>query len=123
MHLGVGHMLELVDTHHQPLGSIQIMRQEGTLLFGMFQPGVAFAHVAQLFRDFEAAVEVQALYAIEALDTAIGALGLHLHDPASLEAIAITDVQIWSDGGMTFRLEEEPLVPTMGARGPLGAPC
>ena len=117
MPLCVGQMLELVDTHHQPFGHMQMVRQEGTLLFGTFQPGVAFSRVAQLFRDFEAAVEVQALHAIETLDAAIAALGLHLHDPVSLEAIAITDVQIWSDGGMTCRLAREPLVPTPTTQG------
>jgi hypothetical protein len=112
MQLCAGHIVELVDADQQQLGHVQIMRQEAALLFGTFQPGAAFRRVAQLFRDFEAAVDVQALHAIETLDTTIAALGLHLRDPGTLESLAIVDVQIWSDGGMTCRLGGESLAPT-----------
>ena len=81
MQLCAGHIVELVDADQQQLGHVQIVRQEAALLFGTFQPGAAFWRVAQLFRDFEAAVDVQALHAIETLDTTIAALGLHLRDP------------------------------------------
>lgn len=112
MQLGAEHIMELVDADQQQLGQVQIVRHEAALLFGTFQPGAAFRRVAQLFRDFEAAVDVQALHAIETLDTTIAALGLHLRDPVTLESLAIMDVQIWSDGGMTCRLGRESLVPT-----------
>lgn len=111
MQLCAEHIVELVDADQQQLGHMQIVRQEGALLVGTFQPGAAFRRVAQLFRDFEAAVDVQALHAIETLDTTIAALGLHLRDPVTLESIAIMDVQIWSDGGMTCRLGRESLAP------------
>lgn len=112
MQLCAGHIVELVDADQQQLGHVQIVRQEAALLFGTFQPGAAFWRVAQLFRDFEAAVDVQALHAIETLDTTIAALGLHLSDPVTLESLAIVDVQIWRDGGMTCRLSGESLAPT-----------
>jgi hypothetical protein len=112
MQLCAGHIVELVDADYQQLGHVQIVRQEAVLLFGTFQPGAAFRRVAPLFRDFEAAVDVQALHAVETLDTTIAALGLHLRDPVTLESLAIVDVQIWSDGGMTCRLGGESLAPS-----------
>src|SRR6058998_2088010 len=63
----------------------------------------------QLFHEFEAAVEAQALHAIEPLDAAIAALGLYLQRSNTCESIAVQDVQIWSDGTMTCRLCESPV--------------
>jgi hypothetical protein len=105
----VGNIVDLVDTEQRQLGQMQIELQEENLLCGTFVPGPAFASVAQLFHEFEAAVEVQALHVIETLDAAIAALGLHLQGPDAREPIAIHDVQIWSDGTITCRLHEPPI--------------
>ena len=83
---------------------MQIERHEDELIFGTFVPGPAFPSVEQLFRDFEEAVDVQALHVIDKLDAAITALGLHLHWPSVSESIDVQDVQIWSDGSITCRL-------------------
>ena len=100
----VGHSVEIIDTEQRQLGRMRIERQEEDLLYGTFVPGPAFPGVEQLFHEFEAAVEVQALHVIETLDAAIAALGLHLQWPDAREPIAIQDVQIWSDGSITCRL-------------------
>jgi hypothetical protein len=71
-------------------------------------PGPAFPRVEQLFYDFEAAVEVQALHVIDTLDAAIAALGLHLRWSEAGESIAVQDVQIWRDGSITCRLCDQP---------------
>ena len=105
----VGHIVELVDTEQQQIGQMHIERQEEDLLCGTFVPGPAFPSVAQLFHEFEAAVEVQALHVIETLDAAIAALGLHLQRSIAREPIAVQDVQIWSDGTITCRLCEPPV--------------
>src|SRR5438128_1464990 len=89
--------------------------QEEDLLCGTFVPGPAFPSVEQLFHEFEAAVEVQALHAIEALDAAIAALGLHLQWPDAREPIAVQDVQIWSDGSITCRLCEQSVAAAKAA--------
>ena len=103
----VGHSVELMDIEQQQLGQMRIERQEEDLLYGTFVPGLVFPSVEQLFHEFEAAVEVQALHVIETLDAAIAALGLHLQWPDAREPIAIQDVQIWSDGSITCRLCEQ----------------
>ena len=103
----VGHSVELMDTEQRQLGQMRIERQEEGLLSGTFVPGSAFPSVEQLFHEFEAAVEVQALHVIETLDAAIAALGLHLQRPDTREPIAVQDVQIWSDGSITCRLCEQ----------------
>ena len=102
----VGHSVELMDTEQRQLGRMRIERQEEDLLSGTFVSGPAFPGVEQLFHEFEAAVEVQALHVIETLDTAIAALGLHLQWPDTREPIAVQDVQIWRDGSITCRLCE-----------------
>jgi len=95
-----------MDTAQRQLGQMRIERQEEDLLYGTFVPGPAFPSVAQLFHEFEAAVEVQALHVIETLDAAIAALGVRLQWPDARAPIAVQDVQIWSDGSITCRLCE-----------------
>ena len=90
---------------------MRIERQEEDLLSGMFVPGPAFPRVEQLFHEFEAAVEVQALHVIETLDATIAALGLHLQWPDAREPITVQDVQIWSDGSITCRLCSQSTAP------------
>ena len=102
-----GHSLDLMDTKQRQIGQMRIERQEEDLLYGTFVPGPAFPRVEQLFHEFEAAVEVQALHVIEPLDAAIAALGLHLQWPDAREPISVQDVQIWSDGSITCRLCEQ----------------
>jgi hypothetical protein len=96
-----------MDTKQRQLGRMQIERQEEDLLSGTFVPGAALPSVEQLFHEFEAAVEVQALPVIETLDATIAALGLHLQWPDTREPITVQDVQIWSDGSITCRLCEQ----------------
>jgi hypothetical protein len=105
----VGHSLDLMDTEQRQLGQMRIERQEEDLLYGTFLPGSAFSNVEQLFHEFEAAVEVQALHIIETLDATIAALGLHLQWPDAREPITVQDVQIWSDSTITCRLCEQPV--------------
>ena len=97
-------IVDLMDTQQRHIGQMQIEHQEDDLLVGTFVPGPGFPSVKRLFRDFEEAVDVQALHVIDELDAAIAALGLYLRRPDVAEPIAIQDVQIWSDGGMTCRL-------------------
>jgi hypothetical protein len=96
-----------MDTEQRQLGRMRIERQEEELLYGTFVPGPAFPSVEQLFHEFEAAVEVQALHVLETMDATIAALGLHLQWPDRREPIAVQDVQIWSDGSITCRLCEQ----------------
>ncbi len=97
-------IVDLLDVQQQHIGQMRIERQEDDLLVGTFVPGPAFPSVEQLFRDFEEAVDVQALHVVDELDAAIAALGLHLRWPGTSEPMAIQDVQIWSDGAITCRL-------------------
>jgi hypothetical protein len=107
----VGQTVELVDAEQRQLGQMRIERQAEDLLYGTFVPGPAFPGVEQLFRDFEAAVDVQALHTLETLDAAIVALGLYLYWSEARESIAVQDVQIWRDGSITCRLCNQPAAP------------
>ncbi|MBI1923028.1 hypothetical protein HYR99_02135 [Candidatus Poribacteria bacterium] len=94
---------ELIDVKQQQMGEVTIERHEGNLILGTFVPCPAFSATEQIFQDFEEAVEVQALNVVDELDAQIAELGLHLRFPDG-KRIKIHDVQIYSDGGMSFRL-------------------
>ena len=100
--------VELIDAQQRQMGQVTIERNKGNLIFGMFDPRPAFSAVAQLFQDFEEAVDVQALSVVDELDAKIAGLGLHLRFPNG-KRVEIHDVQIYSDGGMTCRLGDGAL--------------
>jgi hypothetical protein len=97
-------LFHLMDTQHRQLGQVTVERAENQLLSGKFVPGLAFPAVEPLFRDFEEAVNAQALGVVDQLDRAIAALGLYLCSPDNSQQTPIHDVQIWSDGNITCRL-------------------
>ena len=97
---------ELIDAKQRRMGQVTIERNEGDLILGAFAPATAFSAVEALFQDFEEAVEVQALSVVDELDAQIAGLGLHLRFPNG-KRVDIHDVQIYSDGGMSFRLRDE----------------
>jgi hypothetical protein len=109
MQLQIEQVVHLVDRQEQQLGQIEIERREENLIFGRFVPGPAFPAVQHFFQEFEEAVNLQALSVIDELDTAIAALGLHLHTPSDSQRIEARDVQIWSDGSITCRVSSTTL--------------
>lgn len=94
--------LSLLDARQRPIGQIMLERCQDDMIFGQFVPGKAFATVEQLFQEFEEAVDAQALSIVDQLDAEIAALGLCLR--FGTQVTKIKDVQIWSDGGITFQL-------------------
>ena len=104
MQLQTGQVLELRDAQQRLLGRVTLKNREDDLLSGHFVPGPAFSSVERLFRDFEEAVNAQALGALDKLDAAIAALGLRLAVAGNGDEVGVEDVQIWSDGGVTCRL-------------------
>jgi hypothetical protein len=104
MQLHAEQTIDLIDGEGRQVGRIVIERSEDDLVFGKFIPGPAFPAVQHLFREFEEAVDLQALSVVDELDAAIAALGLHLRSPDSSQRVEIRDVQIWSDGGITCRV-------------------
>ena len=106
---------QLLDARQRQIGELVLERSEDKLLFGKFIPGRAFAEVQHLFREFEEAVNCRALRKVDELDATIDALGLHLQSPDGSQRLAIRDVQIWSDGGITCRLLGPALVEVNGS--------
>lgn len=94
--------LELVTDQSESLGRIAIERAEGSLFSGLFTPSPAFASLERLFIDFEEAAGLQALSVIDELDAQISRLGLSVVVPLG-QRIPVEDVQIWSDGQISFR--------------------
>jgi len=97
-----GDPLELVDAQNRILGQIAIERADAELVCGSFAPSPSFAAVETLFRDYEEAVNVQSLAAVDELDAQIARLGLSVVLRTG-PRINISDVQIWSDGAISFR--------------------
>ena len=95
--------LDLVDAQERRLGTIAVERSEGQVVFGRLTPGPDFGQAASLFRDFETAADSQTLSVVDQIEQLIAALGLRLQAPNSSESFEVRDVQIWSDGVITFR--------------------
>lgn len=96
----------LIDAQQRQIGQVTIERNKGNPILGKFVPGSDFSAMEHLLQDFEEAVNLQALSIVDELDTEIPALGLHLCFPDRSPRIEIHDVQIWSDGSITFRFNE-----------------
>lgn len=99
-----GQTFHLVDAEQRQLGQIAVEDRKDRLVFGRFAPGPAFPNVERLFRDFEEAVDAQALGVVDDLDAAIARLGLMLRSTDGSDSVEVHDVQIWSDGDVTFQL-------------------
>src|SRR5687767_2091463 len=98
-----GHELLIQDAQQRTLGRMTLETVNGDLLSGTFAPGEAFVAVEQLFKDFEEAVNAQALRTVDSIDAAIAELGLRLTATDGSQSIQVHDVQIWSDGGISCR--------------------
>ncbi len=107
MELQIGQRLELLDAQERALGQITLEERQGDLLLGSFAPGPGFAAVEPLFRRFEEAVNLQAIPAADRCEAAISALGLYLGQTGGAAKVDVTDVQIWSDGGVSCRLPDD----------------
>jgi hypothetical protein len=103
MQLRADQKIVLRDSQQRPLGQIAVERTENDLVFGQFEPGAGFPAVASLFHDFEEAVNLQALAVVDQLDAVIASLGLYLCSPDGSNCLDIHDVQIGSDGSISFR--------------------
>jgi len=117
MQLHTGQILRLLDAEQRTLGEVTVEGNENELVLGRFVPAAAFAAVADRFRAFEEAANAQALSAIDELDAAIAALGLSLVSVEGNQQIHAQDVQIWSDGGISFRLASRPPTTLNGSQG------
>jgi len=96
--------LLLLDAQDRSLGTIHLESQAQELLLGRFAAEPAFAAVEPLFRAWQHAVDSQALSVVDDLDRAIAALQLRVQTPHATPARPVCDVQIWSDGGISCRL-------------------
>ena len=106
MQLQANETVELVDAAGRDIAQITVERTDEDLVLGRWTPGPAFADVQPLFRQFEDAVNLQALHRVDEFDAVIRALGLHIRRADESRSLAIHDVQIWSDGNVSCRLGE-----------------
>lgn len=122
MQLQTKQTVDLVTAEKRLLGQVVIERSEGECFLGSFAPRSAFAVVQPLFRDFEEAVSLQALSVVDELDKAIRALGLHICLSDGSQPVAVEDVQIWSDGRISFKVDS-PTAAHLGTPATVRAPA
>jgi|SRR5579863_4678532 hypothetical protein len=96
------HTLQLIDAQQHTLGRIAVERADQGLVTGEFIRDPGFSTIEQLFLDYEEAVNLQALTVVDRLDAQIVSLGLRAVLPEGRQ-VPLQDVQIWSDGAITFR--------------------
>jgi hypothetical protein len=97
--IAVGRAVGLTDAAGRDIGSLLVEERETDRLLGTFTPGADYPAVESLFRYFEELVEQQCLSLVDEADAAIQAIGPRLAD-----GTPVHDVQIYSDGGASFRL-------------------
>jgi hypothetical protein len=107
---------KLVDAQRHNLGEVTLESYEDGLLTGTFAPGPEYPGVEPLFRAFEEAADAQALSAVDRIGSKIAALDLQLCPQDGTLPVAVDDVQIWSDGGMSCRLKVSAKLPLNGSR-------
>ena len=122
MQLQAKQTVDLVTAEKRSLGQVVIERSEEDCCFGSFTPRSAFSAVQPLFRDFEEAVNLQALSIVDELDEAIRALGLHICLPDGSRRLTVEDVQIWSDGRISFKVDS-PTAAHLGTPATVRAPA
>ena len=122
MQLQAKQTIDLVTAEKRLLGQVVIERSEGDCFLGSFTPRSAFSVAQPLFRDFEEAVNLQALSVVDDLDKAIRALGLHICLSDDSQPVAVEDVQIWSDGKISFKVDS-PTLSHLGMPTPVRAPA
>jgi len=96
------HALQLIDAQQHTLGRIAVERVDQGLFTGEFIRDPGFSTIERLFRDYEEAVNLQALTVVDRLDAQIVSLGLRAVLPEGRQ-VPLHDVPIWSDGAITFR--------------------
>ncbi len=113
MQLQPQQVVSLQNRQNQTLGSVQITRIDKDLVYGDFTAAPAFATVRPLFESFVAAVNEQMFAALDPLEEAMAALGLHLAGADGNGEIMpeITDVQI-GGSAISFRFVQPPIEST-----------
>ena len=101
----IGQVLTLLDGQTRRIGDIAIEGLEDNLLFARMRTGPDFAIAEPLFRAFEEAVELQALKKVNDLVAEIRAMELQRVSADGKHTVPIHNVQVWSDGRMTCRVE------------------
>jgi hypothetical protein len=100
--------LYLMDAQQRRIGKVTIEQIVDNLLFGAFAPGPDFSAVADLFQQFEEAVNAQALSVVDELGADIAALGLRLCSPDHAEWVNIyTDFALWAGAYQLKRRRQE----------------
>lgn len=97
--MDVGLALAITDAIGRDLGSFAVEEVKPGLRLGTFTPGADYPAVAPLFRYFEELADNQVLSLVDQAADRIQAIGPRLAD-----GTPIHDVQIYSDGGASFRL-------------------
>jgi hypothetical protein len=92
-------MVGITDAAGRDIGSFHIEEVEPGRMLGTFTPGADYPAVAPLFAYFEELVDNQVLSLVDEAAEKIQAIGPRLAD-----GTPIHDVQIYSDGGASFRL-------------------
>ena len=97
----------LSDAAHRDLGQVCDVNRSGNRVFGTFIPGADYGSVETQFQHLEEVIEGQILSLLDSAQAEIANLGIRQANGSPLQ-----DVQIFSDGGISFRE-----VPDVGRNG------
>jgi hypothetical protein len=98
---------DLLDREGQVLGRIKINEVREDLVLGQFFPEPEFLRIRPLFSEYENAVNQMVFGALDDLEEAIEAHGLHLCSPEEAGKLNLYDVQIMNKQDISFRIRRE----------------
>lgn len=98
----------VTDPAGRDLGQFRVESIQNGLVLGDFDPGPDYPAVEPVFRHFAEVVEQQSFSYLDAAEAAVAALGVTVRAGGEGQSIAVHDVQIYSDGGASFRLPLDP---------------
>lgn len=111
--IAVGRAVGLTDAAGRDIGRLAVEEVEGNQLLGTFTPGPDYPAVEPVFRHLAEVVEQQSFSYLDAAEAAVAALGVAVRGGGEGDPVPVHDVQIYPDGGASFRL---PLAPGRNGR-------
>lgn len=94
----------VTDPAGRDLGRVRVESVEDRLVLGDFDPGPDYPAVEPVFRHFAEVVEQQSFSYLDAAEAAVAAIGVAVRADGEGEPVPVSDVQIYPDGGASFRL-------------------
>jgi hypothetical protein len=106
--LAPAEVVRLTDAAGRDFGSVAVESMADGLILGTFTPGPDYPAVEPRFAYFAEVADTNSLSFLDEAEAGIAALGVRLRVADEADPVAVSDVQIFPDGGFSCRLPPTP---------------